>query len=131
MLSSRLDEVVRQRGAVGTVVFDASGKELCRVGAVESVARAGLFHALFGGPGEVQRLRDSLEGQLLPQIWSQGLTNCFVSRLANGILYGVFSEGPLDSVELYHASQKAARLIEPVLQAATGSQEETSGSAEG
>lgn len=118
MLSEKLDDAVRRLGVTGAIVFDRSGEELCRVGAVDAVAGDGLFRALFGGADEVQRLRDSLEGQLLPQIWSQGATDCFVSRMPSGILYGVFSRRPLDPVALYRASQEAARVMESLLEEA-------------
>lgn len=112
---NQLAAALRTLNCVGVIAFDSLGREICRVGPVEDVAGQGLFRALFSGQAEVQRLRDSLEGQLLPQIWSQGTTDCFVSRLPNGVLYGVFSQIPRDPVGLYRASQEAARVLDPLL----------------
>ena len=116
----QLVTVLRTLRCVAVIAFDSLGRELCRVGPVDTVAGDGLFKALFNGPHEVQRLRDSLEGQLLPQIWSQGATDCFVSRLPNGVLYAVFSQTPLDAVGLYRASQNAARVLDPLFQEKLG-----------
>jgi hypothetical protein len=101
---------------VGAIVLDGDSQGMFRIGNLAAIEGQGLFSALFGGPAEVIRLRESLEGQLLPQIWSQGGTDCFVSKLPNGVVYGVFSERPLDPVDLYRASKAAAAAMERSLQ---------------
>jgi hypothetical protein len=114
-MQALIDEVrdaLENVGAVGAIVFDGHSQEMFRIGSLADIQREGLFSALFGGPVEVMRLRQSLEGQLLPQIWSQGGTDCFVSTLPNGVVYGVFSERPLDPAELYRASKTAAEAVE-------------------
>jgi hypothetical protein len=110
-----IEKAVARSRAVGAIIFDPEGKEVVRVGSFESIECEGLFSALFSGPEEVQRLRDSLEGQLLPQIWGQGATNCFVSKLADGTVYCVFSQTPMDARALYRASREAARDLERIL----------------
>ena len=112
-----LREVVNTLGATGVVVFGPTGEEISRVGDLATIQEEGMFSALFGGRDAVQRLKASLDGQLLPQIWSQGGTDVFVSRLKDGIVYGVFSRRSLDPAALYQASQEATRAVEPILAA--------------
>jgi hypothetical protein len=111
-----LGEALERLGMAGAVVFDQVGREVRRFGALESIASEGMFRALFGGIDEVQRLRASLQGQVLPQIWSQGNTTCFVSQTESGTLYAVFLQKSLDPVALYRVSTETARTMEELLE---------------
>src|SRR4030095_676488 len=117
-MSTLIDDVrtaLGRLGALGAIAFNGNSQEILRVGNLASIQHEGLFAALFGGPADLDRLRASLEGQLLPQIWSQGGTDCLVSKLPDGTVFGVFSDRSLDPVSLYRASQEAAAALEPLL----------------
>ena len=117
----RLWDVLKNLGCSGAAVFDPAGGERLKVGDVESIRSTGLFGSLFGGPAQLQRLRESLNGQLLPRIWSQAPVKCFVSILPDGGLYAVFTTMPLDPSGVYELSLKVAKAVESILAGTTSS----------
>ncbi|MCA9040110.1 MAG: hypothetical protein KDA65_07185 [Planctomycetaceae bacterium] len=70
-----------------------------------------LIEALFGDNSAIQTLNKSLEGQLLPQIWSQGKITCVVCKPTENIIVGLFHSDHRTAVEHYQWSKKADAMI--------------------
>ncbi len=73
-----------------------------------------LLSRLFGDPDAIAALEHSLEGQIMPRIWSQGDVVCVVCRPHPDVIVGLISDEPRDPVETYRWSkaldQQVARL---------------------
>jgi hypothetical protein len=109
---SELPELLRALGIEAAIFFDRDGEQSQEYGNTKELRTRGLFRALFSGPDEVRRMRESLRDQLLPQIWGQGNLNSFVSILPGDRLYALFTTKPLDPVALYQLSKRSAEAVE-------------------
>ena len=109
-LAERLQSVLERQGFAAAVVARCGGEELLRVGGFDDIEQTGLFRTLFGGSGEVSNLCQSLDGQILPQVYRQGHLRCALSLAAGGqVVFGLFFSGGLDVVSVHEKAREGAR----------------------
>ncbi len=116
MVPTSLKEVLTNLEVSFAIVADLYSNEIRRIGEVENVDKTDLVTSLFADAETVQALDRSLEGQLLPQIWSQGVVSCIVCKPTDSTIVGLFVKDALDLVQQYHWSKKADQLIASVFE---------------
>lgn len=65
-----------------------------------------LIRDLFGDIQAVQSLNASLQGQIMPTIWSQGDVSCYVCKPTDDIVVGAFATNKRDAAADYWRSKK-------------------------
>ena len=119
-LENRVAEIVKRHELTGVLVSRPDGSDLLKGGDLERIRASGLFQALFGGALERQTLAASLQGGMLPQIWSQDDIDCFVSVTDKGCIVGAFITRCPDPVALYRLSKAIMADLLEALSGETG-----------
>jgi len=97
--------LVSEHGFAFAIVASQQGEMLFKTGTRPELAEGHLFRELFGGPEEIARLAESLEGKLLPRIWGQGKVSCFIFVPAPGLVLGFLNDVGTDAVSEYRLGQ--------------------------
>lgn len=87
------------------VVVDSSGHVVV-VDGQSKLPWEGLYKSLFGDAKRIGELRFSLEGQILPQVWSQGDIDGYVTETPGKHLVGIFRRANEDAVTGYRIAQQ-------------------------
>jgi hypothetical protein len=102
-LETMLRTVLGRHGLLCGAVLDASGDILLRMGDFGALENTGLPSALLGPYGSPKATVDSLEGQLLPQISSQGDDFAIIDKPRADtvvVFFGRGRRGPIDQFKL-------------------------------
>lgn len=110
-LEQRLGRVLDTHGLLCGALVDASGEVIVRSGAFESLQDVGLVSSLLGPDGSAKATFDSLEGQLLPQIYAQGENFALVDKVHRDLLIVLFGRGGGDAVAQYHLSKVVSATV--------------------
>lgn len=110
-IADSLAAFVRANGFDCGIVASASGEVLARSGDFGSLKWDGLPNSLFGDPASVRSLYDSLDGEILPQIYGQGDLSCVVNKLGDDMLIGLFDQNGRDDLELFDAGERAPEVL--------------------
>jgi hypothetical protein len=110
-LESILESVLLEYGFECGIIASSSGQELARRGELGGLQWRGLVDSLFGDADSIVRLERSLEGQILPQTYSQGNVRCVVMKPRKDLLVGLFTQNAEDAALLYQRGKEvSARL---------------------
>lgn len=110
-METALCRVLKTHGLVCGAIISAEGQILLRIGDYSTLEASGLASTLLGPYGSARATFDSLEGQLLPQIWAQGRVFAFADRWSTNLAVSVFGQSPLDAVEQCNLSQRVSQSI--------------------
>ena len=99
-------ELFRTRHALDVVFVAAlDGRPAVTAGSFQSLKHTGLCKALVGDPEAVARLSQSLEGQILPQVWTQGGDVAYATT-AGTYLVVLFETSTGDAATSYKRSRE-------------------------
>ena len=65
--------------------------------------------------GSVEALKNSIKDQLMPRIWMQGRTKCFLCQPDENCLVALFLDSDLDPKELYLYAKRLDSLLAQVM----------------
>ena len=65
--------------------------------------------------GNTDTLLESVEGQILPRIWTQGNTKCVVCKPNNELLIALFYENSMDAKENYFYAKELDSLLKDII----------------
>src|SRR5262245_54214862 len=102
-----LRELVEEHGFAWAVAATTSGQVLARSGDVAALQWPDLASSLFGDRDAIVRLDQSLDGQTLPQIWSQGEVTASVVKPRRELIIGLFDQSGQDAAQVYLRARRA------------------------
>ena len=88
------------------VIADLETGNAVRVGCSTGMGFDDLDNNLFRDAETVFATGRSLEGQVLPRIWSQGKISCFVCKPDERTIVGLFCHDKRNPIERYHWSKQ-------------------------
>lgn len=115
-----LDEVLEEHGLMGAVVVGSDGEVMAKRGKLRHSSTADLLSALIGPQGDAKTTFESLHGQPLPRIFSQGDDFAFVHLPISNVMVVTRGKGDNDAVFLYEKSKAVDAAITSVLGRASG-----------
>jgi len=92
-------------------VVDLLSGEVKFIGDPKAVENTDLILTLFADRETINSLNRSLEGQVLPRVWSQGGVSCVLCKPNSETIVGLFITDELDAVQRYHWSKKTDEMI--------------------
>lgn len=96
-----LEEVLEEHGLVCGLVASSAGVEYARTGDFGRLDHTGLVNALVGDGASIARLDASVDGQIMPQLWSQGGTHAYVTKPKKDLLVVWFTQDDIDAITRY------------------------------
>jgi len=110
-----IERLLSEEHLLCATAIDEFGHCLFRIGPFQSFPAPSLVSALLGPLGDPRSTYSSLEGQLLPQVWSQGSAFAFADRPVPGVAVILFGT-PRSSLRRFlserSASQRARALYD-------------------
>ncbi len=87
---NELKILLKKYNLTGIIYAETDGRNVVRVGDLESLPHTGLVQILFGGKDEITNLHDSVHLKTIPTGWGQGEVFCWVDVTRNKKIFGVF-----------------------------------------
>src|SRR5438270_394558 len=122
-MASHLDNlsaVLHQFEFAAGVVVASDGSILAQVGDLATKGYADLVSAVLGPYGDARATFESLEGQILPRMSTQGEWFAIIDKPGASFMVVFFGKG-LSGVALYHLSKRVSTAIGERWMAACGS----------
>ena len=100
------EERLREWNVPFAVIANLETGDTIRVGCSSGLGFDDLVNTLFRDAETVFATGYSLEGQILPQMWSQGKVTCYVCMPNERTVVGLFCSDHRNPVEEYHWSKQ-------------------------
>jgi hypothetical protein len=113
-MSGDLIKMLGTQGVLRLVVADPQNHVIVCEGDLP-LPWQGLYDRLVGGEERIATLRESLRDQILPQVWSQGELDAYVSLTPDEHLVAIFRLATEDAVAGYRLAQQLVRDVEETL----------------
>jgi hypothetical protein len=110
-LDKMLQRVIDEYGYLCGIIALSSGQEIMRYGNFAALQWKDLSNSLFGDAEAIVRLDQSLEGQILPQVFSQGDVRCAVMKPKEEIIVGIFDQSGKDLVSFYKECKEISKRL--------------------
>ena len=104
MIVTALHEFLTSAGIPYALAANVATGEVDSFGDATAIVGTDLVNTLFADRESINALQRSLQGQLLPRIWSQGDLTCIVCKPSEDVIVGLFCRALRDPVEQYHRS---------------------------
>jgi hypothetical protein len=101
-----LERLRSQNRLAFAVIADGNGLARIEAGSPDDLLYQGLVSTLVRDPSTLQCLAESLQSQLLPQMWSQGSVTAYATLLSGGRVVVLFENTTLGAIEQYHRSKE-------------------------
>lgn len=98
---THVEQMLAHHDVPFAVTYERDSHQLQRLGNFDSEEFSGLYNTHFHSEDMALNTLKSLEGQILPQMVSQGDTTCFLDRPKPNLLVGWFKTSQMDGVALY------------------------------
>ncbi len=112
MVSKDFLDLLSEYSILVAIIASLDDGKIEMIGEKEDLAYDGLVGRLFGDAETIATLNRSLEGQMLPQVWSQGAVTCIVCKLSNNRIVGLFYHETGDTFEQYRWSKELNSRLE-------------------
>lgn len=106
MNTTALEERLKEWNVPFAIIADVETGHTIRVGSSTGMGYDDLENTLFRDAETVLATSRSLEGQILPRMWSQGNVSCYVCKPNSQTIVGLFCSDQRNPVEKYHWSKK-------------------------
>jgi hypothetical protein len=106
MIPSALQDYLANSGFLYAVVANLANSEIQHIGCSSAIGNTDLVPSFFADAESVTALDRSLQGQLLPRVWSQGDISCVVCKPTENVIVGAFCKKKSGPVEQYQMSKK-------------------------
>lgn len=97
-----IENIMRKNKIIYSVVTNLDNGLIETIGNSRDLIEDDLVTQLFGDFKKIKALNDSLEGQIMPQIWSQGVVKCIVCKPNSNIIIGLLyneNRPPLEAID--------------------------------
>jgi len=111
MVSSAYCEVMRNFDVLHMVIVNVEKMTAEHFGDESGLGNTDLLKTLFGDRNALISLAESLEGQQLPRIWSQGSMNCVVCKPAPTEIVALMCRSSGNVIEDYRHSKKLSDAV--------------------
>jgi hypothetical protein len=111
IMKGRLQQILDAHELPCGATIDATGKVAAEAGDFIAFASDGLVSTLLGPYGSARETLASLEGQLLPRMWSQGDEYAIVDLATEELAVVVFGRGRLSAPERWAMSKAVSASI--------------------
>ena len=108
MIPKGLSDLISEFGIIVAVVASLDDGAVEMIGKRENLAHDDLVKQLFGDEETTAALNRSLEGRMLPRMWSQGEVSCVICKPSDEILVGLLyhDDGARDVFEEHRWSSE-------------------------
>jgi hypothetical protein len=104
-----LRELVEEYGYVCGIATTGSGQVLARHGDFTALSWPDLPNSLFGDQDAIVRLDQSLDGQILPQVFAQGEVTALVMKPQAELIIGLFDQSGQDVTQIYLQGRRVSQ----------------------
>lgn len=97
-----IDKFMKNHGIAYAIVTNLDSGLIETLGNISDLAYDDLVKQLFADFNSIKSLNKSLEGQMMPQIWSQGEVRCIVIKPTVNIIIGLLyneHRPPFESID--------------------------------
>ncbi len=112
MVPEGLASLVDEFGIAVAIVASVDDGAVVMIGQSTALEYDDLAEQLFGDAGRIAELNRSLEGQILPQMWSQGSVSCVVCKPDPHSIVGFIYHETRSVVEQYRWSKAVNDRVE-------------------
>ena len=110
-LENNLRQVIDEQGFLCGIIATSSGEEILRYGDFDALHWKDLVKSLFGDADAIVTLNKSLEGQILPQVYSQGDVRCAILKPKEELLVGLFDQSGKDAATFYKECREISKKL--------------------
>lgn len=114
MYIQELKELINKFKISYSIVVSLNTDSIEKIGNVTELEYRDLVEQLFGNIQQIKLLNNSLNGQILPRLWSQGKVKCLVCKPKDNIIIGLFyneSRSFMDSIDFSSEIAKKIDII--------------------
>lgn len=104
-------QVIDEQEFIFGIIASSSGEEILRYGDIDALQWKDLVKSLFGDVDAIVRLNKSLEGQILPQVYSQGDVRCAILKPKEELLIGLFDQSGKDTATFYKECREISKKL--------------------
>jgi hypothetical protein len=113
VIPHNLKELVKTKNIIYTVVANMARDTTETYGDLDKLEYSSIVNRLFGDKESIGNLFFSLEGQIMPRTWSQGIVKGIVCKPTNNVIVGLFyHEEDDDPVAKFRFSKDINEAIE-------------------